>query len=113
MSKRIVSWKPVRFLDADGQIAVDPHMPSLIAIAYRGELVDKILAMPRKSSIPYARAVAMVGERFMQELKAGNAGGERGQSHWFHRNFVEFISEQGYHIELTGDEFFTPSVLTN
>ena len=24
---------------------------------------------------------------------------------WFYENFIEWISSQGYHIELTGDEF--------
>lgn len=113
MIKRIVSWKPVRIVAPDGRLTDDPHMPDLIAISYRGDLVDKIWAMPRKTPMTYEQAATMVGERFLLEISKGNIGGEKGQSHWFHRNFVEFISAEGYHIELTGDEFVPPSTSTH
>lgn len=113
MTKRIVTWKPVRHRDIDGQESLDTHMPNLIAIAYRGELVDEILAMPKQLAISYEEAVTIVTERFETALVNNQIGGEREQSHWFHRNFVEFISGLGYHIELSGDELFSPSRSTN
>ncbi len=36
---------------------------------------------------------------------AGRKGAEPGHLCWFSYNFVEFIANLGYHIELTGDEF--------
>ena len=46
-----------------------------------------------------------MGYDSMGELMAGRIGHERGQYYWFTDNFIEWISELGYKIQLTGDEF--------
>lgn len=88
-------------------------MPNLIAIAYRGELIDKILAMPRKTPITYEHAVLLASQGFGNALRAEIADGQPRDTFRFHRKFLEFISELGFHIELTGDELLSPSHSTN
>ena len=71
----------------------------------RGELLAKILRMPSQSPISYSDAILKLNERMRETWEHRNFGHKPGQSQWYWRNFVEFISAQGFHIELTGDEF--------
>ncbi len=81
------------------------QMPDLISTAYRGTLADQILRMPRQNPISFEAAVALMTEAYNQATKARQIGYERGLSGWYVTNFVRWISEKGWHIELTGDEF--------
>lgn len=112
MAKRIVCWKPVRNRNIYGREYFDPYGPRLVAKCYRGELVDEILSMPEKKSISFAEAMQLVADysnqefdKRVKELESGKTTEETPKALWFYENFVQFISEQGYHIELTGDEF--------
>jgi hypothetical protein len=80
-------------------------IPRIIAVQYRGTLVSRILAMPRKLPLPFDSAINMVAEKQKEAFSAGQMGSKFGQYCWYTDNFVEWISDLGYHIELTGDEF--------
>lgn len=82
----------------------------LIDIAYKGRLLSEIISMPKKAPITFEHAVNLCQTEFDRLADAGQSGPNRGQAHWHYRNFVLWISEQGYSIELTGDEFETPTL---
>jgi hypothetical protein len=62
---------------------------------------------PKKIPIVFEDAVNLVQREFYRASGSGQIGSEIVQSHWYYRNFVKWISEQGYSLELTGDEFET------
>jgi hypothetical protein len=105
MRKQIVKWKPVSRKNIYGEEYVTAGYVELIVEAYRGTLIDEILSMPKKSGISFAVAVNMTCDAFHQACNNRKSGQEPGHGAWFHRNFVRYISEKGFHIELTGDEF--------
>jgi hypothetical protein len=107
MRKQIVKWKPVRSLDRFGDIYLNQHFPQLIDCAYRGELLFEIVSMVPKIVISFENAVNLIEKEYRRAADAGHAGPEPGQSHWYYRNFIKWISDQGYSIELNGDEFET------
>lgn len=104
MVKHILIWKPVKCTNAFGEKVLVP-LPESISIHYRGTLLTKILSMPPKQPISFSDAIHLVAEKQIEALKAGRGGPEHGHLSWYTNNFVEWISELGYHIELTGDEF--------
>jgi hypothetical protein len=100
MNKHIVNWRKVIFTNDLGN-NYEAELPEIIDVGYRGKLLSKILDMQKKTPIIFDDAVRMAGRNFF-DSKAGHS---RGESHWYLDNFVDWISEQGYHIDLTGDEF--------
>ncbi len=79
--------------------------PDLIASSYRGSLSHHILSMPLKNPMSFETAILMVSDEFSRAVKARKCGYEPGECHWYYKNFVQWISDKGWHIELTGDEF--------
>lgn len=59
------------------------------------------MAMPRKNPISFENAVRLVNERQIDAMTRMNAK----ECNWYYGNFVQFVSESGFHIDLTGDEF--------
>jgi hypothetical protein len=57
--------------------------------------------MKKLVPISFEKAISLVNERWQQAHRAKR----RDTINWLQQNFVEWISSQGYHIELTGDEF--------
>jgi hypothetical protein len=90
--------------DYYGKPLEDP-MGQLAERFCRGELLAKILEMPCLRPLSYSDAMLMLNQRLCETWKNNDLGHSPGQSQWYWRNFVEFISAQGFHIELTGDEF--------
>jgi hypothetical protein len=76
-----------------------------IDLNYRGTLISRILTMEAKVPISLDEAILIMQEHEEKARVAGQLGCESGQMIWFSFNFIEFISSQGYHIELNGDEF--------
>ncbi len=61
--------------------------------------------MQIKDSISFEDAFHMLQKKRFELFNAGRFGDMPGQYGWYHLNFVDWISSQGFHIELTGDEF--------
>lgn len=60
--------------------------------------------MPRQKPISYEEAIAIFDQKKVEAFKAKDYGVKPGQYSWYSYHFVEYISDLGYHIELTGDE---------
>lgn len=100
MAKHCVNWKKVVFENVVGENFL-AEVPVWIEHYYRGALLTAILNMPKKKPIDFDDAVRMAGRNFFDKP----IGHGHGQNSWYLEHFVEWISELGFHIELTGDEF--------
>ncbi len=80
----------------------------MIARAYRGRLIAEILAMPVRNPISFEQAIFQIDAKMEEAHQARNLGYKKGQYQWFVHNFVNVISDMGYHIELSGEEFEIP-----
>ena len=76
-------------------------IPDIINICYRGSLLTCIVKMPIQKPIAFDEAICLAHDK----IYGSKVGHYRGESHWYMDHFVEWISELGFHIELTGDEF--------
>jgi hypothetical protein len=103
MQKHWIKWKTLRSKNIYGE-PIDTEFPYLIDLNYKGALVSLIINMENKMPITFENAVRIASEKYFNS----DFGTKRGQSFWFTENFVKYISELGYHIELTGDEFELP-----
>jgi len=103
MSKQFVLWKTLRDKNVVGE-PIDLEIPHIIDVYLKGALLSKILKMEKKTPIYFEDAV----RKATKELFKADTGHERGQNFWYLNHFIEFIAEQGFHIELTGDEFELP-----
>ena len=72
--------------------------------ACKGTLLQKILAMPKKHPITFDEAINVIVDKKEEAFRAKDYGMRPGQYGWYIYNFVGYISDLGYHIELTGDE---------
>ncbi len=64
-------------------------------------MLTRILEMERKSPISFEEAIRLASQKWLAEYRALNGDGIE----WLERNFVKWINSQGYHIEISGDEF--------
>jgi len=103
MDKHWVKWKTLRTKNIYGE-PIDMEFPYLIDICYEGSLISKILRMPKKTAIAFEHAVRLAERQYCNS----DISTEIEKMNWCTNNFIDFISEQGYHIELTGDEFELP-----
>ncbi len=113
MAKHIFKWKPVRLMDVDGQEYFDDVLPRLMSSYYRGELVDQILRMEKKVPLLFHTALNLASDAQHAAAELGRSGHEPHQSYWHFSHFLDFISDQGFHIELNGDEFESPAFSSN
>lgn len=100
MEKLCLFWKPVTCQNIRG-LDRESRLPEIISRVYRGNLFHEIHKMPRKEPISFAKAVQILSRKRIEFFMADQIGS-------FNRctnEFVQFISECGYHIELSGDEF--------
>jgi hypothetical protein len=104
MDKQFLYWKPIWEKNVRGEDFLS-NLPDIIARDYRGELLAKILSMPEKEPISFESAALMLSNKATEAFKAHRLGYLPGEYNWYFKNFVEWISSLGYHIELTGDEF--------
>jgi hypothetical protein len=107
MKKQMVYWKPIRSISKLGKPFLNHYYPILIDGSYKGRLLFEILSMDFKTPISFEDAANLALKERIRASDAGQIGYEPGQCFWYHRNFVNWISDQGYSIELTGDEFET------
>ncbi len=113
MVKRVLKWRPVRLLAVDGFEYLEDELPGVIASFYKGELVDRILKMDRKKPISFYQAVNLASDGHYRASVDDRFGHNKGESGWHFSHFLDFISDQGFHIELTGDEFDSPASNSN
>jgi hypothetical protein len=57
--------------------------------------------MEKKNPISFTNAVKCAHNKWSEKVNAFRGD----EADWYFDNFVDWISSQGYHIELTGDEF--------
>ncbi len=74
---------------------------------YEGKLLVRILDMPRKNPIPLDEAINIISNKKIEAYSAGDFGMKPGQYHWYSYHFLSYISDLGFHIEITGDEIET------
>lgn len=100
MAKQCLHWKRVRCRNVQNQ-DFESSLPVLVSQMYKGRLLFEILNMPRKSRISFDEAIRLA------TAKRIDAIGRHAIEEYvkYHENFIQFISDSGYHIELTGDEF--------
>ncbi len=98
MTKQCVFWRPIILKTVRGRDFVS-HTADLIASHYRGSLIAEIQKMQRKQSITFEEAVGLIHD---EQLKA-RSNAKKYLS--YYENFIQYVSDLGFHIELTGDEF--------
>ena len=103
MEKHWVKWKTLRTKNIYGE-PIDAEFPYLIDLCYQGSLISKILKMEKKTPISFEDAVRIAEGHYSES----DIFTERDRMKKCTQHFIEFISEQGFHIELTGDEFELP-----
>ena len=104
MNKQCTRWKPFKDLNIRGS-EFDCEFPDLLNCVYRGQLISSILAMAKKTPITFEQAARMAWRKHSEAIDENRFGSEPGQCFWYTESFVQWISELGYHIELSGDEF--------
>jgi hypothetical protein len=100
MPKHILNWKTVRLKNLRGSDCNLP-LPGVINLIYRGRLLGCILGMKKMAPISFDKAISLANEEWQCAFRADR----HDQIDWLQENFVEWIAGQGYHIEITGDEF--------
>ena len=113
MEKNLVIWKKVRCKTLNGS-EIYLGVPESIDVRYRGTLLSEILAMPKKKGLSFEDAIRLSSDAQLQAFCDSRVGHNVGECHWLMDNFITWISDQGFHIELTGDEFlpYTPYQLS-
>lgn len=106
MEKHLVIWKKVRCKTLNGS-EVYLGVPECLEGRYRGTLLSEILAMPKQKKVSFEDAVRMLSDAHLEAFNEDRVGRKYGECHWLMQNFISWISEQGFHIELTGDEFLS------
>ncbi|MGE4132240.1 MAG: hypothetical protein AB7F86_11420 [Bdellovibrionales bacterium] len=96
-------WRPVTCKSRKGNL-VEINWARNIDCHYQGLLLKAILKMPQKCPISLEKALVIISEKKNQAFAAGDIGSKPGQYSWYSANFVSYISDMGFHIELTGDE---------
>ena len=104
VEKRLVKWTPILGKNVRG-LEVDHRFPDLVDLENRGTLIDKILRMEPKNPMSFDAAIHLAQREWSAAFQAGDIGQKPGQCIWYSSNFVEWIADKGFHIELSGDEF--------
>lgn len=63
--------------------------------------------MPKKNPISYEQAINLIADKKNEAFIHKDYGTKPGQYFWYSENFVAYISDLGFHIELSGDEIET------
>ncbi len=104
MGVHLVKWKPILGKNVRNEDTEFPF-PELLASSSNWTILERIIHMEPKVPIKFIDAAVMAQKKFHEALDARRIGYAPGQCNWYARNFTEWISSLGYHIELTGDEF--------
>lgn len=100
MTKQFVKWHTISIKNRKGEYC-ESDFPDLIDRVYHGELVSRILSMPPKKPIGFEDAIRKAESKWFAAI----FGGRMDDAQIYLQQFVEWISDRGYHIVLTGDEF--------
>jgi hypothetical protein len=100
MTKNCVNWKKIACVSRHGKPYLD-DMASVINRYYKLELLPLILSMPSQKPISFDDAVRLAGQKFIESMDNYDIA----KAISYYKNFLTFISDSGYHIEVTGDEF--------
>ncbi|MGE4132238.1 MAG: hypothetical protein AB7F86_11410 [Bdellovibrionales bacterium] len=103
VNRNFALWKSIERKNQNGDW-VSSNWGTTIDCHYQGRLLVEILSMPTKLPISFERAVCILAEKKDDALRSGDLGTKPGQFYWYSANFVSYISDMGFHIELTGDE---------
>lgn len=103
MAKHLLNWKNISCKYA-GKKSSLPFLKEIDRY-YMGTLLSRILDMKKQTPISLKAAIHLLVDHEDAAYAAGRKGTEPGHLCWYAPHFVEWISELGYHIELTGDEF--------
>lgn len=106
MQKHLLNWKNVTCKYA-GKKANRPFVKEIDRY-YTGTLLSRILAMKKRTPVSLNAAIQLLAVHEQAAHAAGRKGTDPGHLCWYAPHFVEWISELGLHIELTGDEFEAP-----
>jgi hypothetical protein len=100
MNSLILHWHPVPVRSRKGHLFAST-MPTVLNFHSKGLLLVSALAMPKKTPVLFEEIIKMTHEK----INDADLGLEPGQMQWIEKNFVQWVSDMGYHIEFTGDEF--------
>jgi hypothetical protein len=100
MPKQMLKWVDIKTKDIRGGDCYSGY-PHVLDLAYGGTLLSRILTMPKKNPISLQGEVLLLNESTLDAIRAKNIKREI----WLKVHFVEWIEEQGFHIEIDGDEF--------
>lgn len=102
--KQLVLWKPLLCKTIDGtEVRID--VAGELDVRYRGTLLNQIMKMPEKKPLTLNDATRLLHKALDKAFDAQQFHDQRDGYHWYYKHFISWISELGYHIELTGDEF--------
>lgn len=69
-------------------------------------LLHLLSAMPRRTPLTYQAACRMVQDEVRRQVDLGNNDPEvSGSANWLMSNWIKWLSDRGYHVELAGNEF--------
>jgi len=103
VNRNLTRWKEVKTNARDGSVILLDRARILDKI-YQGNLLLNIVRMPDKKPLSFESALEILECKLAECFSAGNIGHKPGQYNWYLEHFIEYISDLGYHIELTGDE---------
>lgn len=109
--KQLVLWKPILCKNFKG-IEVSVNVIGELDVRYCGTLLNRIIKMPQKKPITLKDGFHLLHQELDRTFDAKIFHDQPGGYQWYETHFVEWLSEIGYHIELTGDEF-EPLVLSS
>lgn len=104
MMRSVVVWFPYNGISYFDQS--DCELPVCTHLASGWLLLQQIRQMPRKRPLTLQAAWRLMLQEVHRQIGLGNNEPEvPGHSNWIMANEVRWLSEQGFHVELTGDEF--------
>ncbi len=102
--KQLVLWKPV-LCKSVNYTDVLADIIGEMDVRHRGTLLYQIMKMPSKKPISLNDATRLLEQAVDKAFDLKKIHSQPGGSNWYYNNFISWISELGYHIDITGDEF--------
>jgi hypothetical protein len=97
----MVIWKPWQDRDIYGRSI----LMSAGILNIEGSLIlQRIRSMPRKKPISYNTALIMMWDHW-DDFGDTKESRRQGREYIQHGNWIKWLSSEGYHIQLIGDEF--------
>lgn len=104
MNRPLVRWKSVACKSLAGKnILLD--LPNQIDKMHGGTLLSQIISMPKQTPISFSNAINLVVEAQKDEWESGRFVRYPVFWNWHLKNFIQWLTALGYHVELSGEEF--------